>query len=698
MLTANTPISQLTSVGKTIAGRLESLDIKTAGDLLYHFPFRHEDFGQRIAIASLKPGPAVSLSGTIDLIQNRRSKNRRLYVTEALISDDSGQLKVIWFNQPFLAKTLKPGDYVALAGKLESQYGQLTLLSPSYEKRVAADNDSETAGLVSVYPSTSGITQKQLRFLIRQILPLAKSAKDWLPEESRQRLKLLTLEKALMNIHFPASALDLEQARIRLGFDELLLRQLKARLAKRALASLPARPLKFFGDEIRNLIASLPFALTQDQKKSAWEILQDLQKSQPMARLLEGDVGSGKTLVAALALFNTALNGQQGALMAPTEILAHQHYQSFIKLLKDFPIKIALLTNSRQQANFSVKTEKKSSKDSKKQLVAALQSEADILIGTQALIQDNIRLPRLALAIVDEQHRFGVRQRKRLGTSQEAAPHFLSMTATPIPRSLALALYGDLDVSIIKEKPANRQAIITSLINAGNREATYSFIREQIQAGRQAFVVCPLIDESDNLGVKSATVEKEKLDNEIFPELKVGLLHGRLKAAEKEAVMAEFLNNKIQILVATAVVEVGVDVPNASIIIIEGAARFGLAQLHQFRGRVGRGEHQSYCFLSPGEGPAASNPKTLERLRALTKYQDGFALASIDLKLRGGGDSYGTSQSGFPELKIASLFDYALVKSAQEEADRLLGIDSELKRFPELKKALTGWEEALHLE
>jgi ATP-dependent DNA helicase RecG len=698
MLTLLTPIAELTRVGKTVAARLATLGLDSAQDLLYHFPFRYDDFGTRRLIADLRADTVSSLTGTIDIIESRHAKNRHLTVTEAFISDESGQVKVIWFNQPFLTQTFKAGDRVALAGKIEEQYGQLVMISPQYEKNPAVNEGGETVGLVPIYSTTAGITQKQLRFLVRQVLPLAGAAKDWLPSESRQSLKLLSLKEALLNIHFPKNQKILEQARQRLAFDELLLSQLKARRAKKDMADSAAEPLLFFEEETRALVASLPFQLTDDQKKAAWEIIRDLQKDKPMARLLGGDVGSGKTLVAALALFNTALSGRQGALMVPTEILAGQHYQSFLKTLKGFPIKIALCTNSRQEANFSITISEKSAKNRKNNLIKLFQEEADIVIGTQALIQERINLPRLSLAIVDEQHRFGVRQRQHLGHGQDVKPHFLSMTATPIPRSLALALYGNLKVSLIRQKPADRLPITTSLIDKHSRDKTYKFIRAQINSGRQAFIICPLVEESDTLGVKAATVEKERLEKEIFPDLKVGLVHGRLKAAEKEKIMAAFAANEIQILVATAVVEVGVDVPNATVIVIEGAARFGLAQLHQFRGRVGRSQFQSYCFLSPGEDNKAVSAKTRERLLALTKHQDGFALAEIDLKLRGAGDWYGTIQSGDPEFKVASPFDYSLIKQAQAEADRLLKLDPSLKRWPDLKKILEKEESQVHWE
>ena len=465
------------------------------------------------------------------------------------------------------------------------------------------------------------------------------------------------------------------------------MRQLKAQLIKKQIKSRTAPTIKFKESETQSFVGSLPFKLTDAQKKSAWEILQDLEKSEPMSRLLEGDVGSGKTLVAVMAMLNVALNERQAVLMVPTEILAEQHFNSVNRLLKDYHFKIELLTHNHKSKTAT---------------------DANIIVGTQALIQETVKFRDLALVIVDEQHRFGVKQRQKLlefkgengennKTGNNLTPHFLSMTATPIPRSLALAIYGDLDLSIINQVPANRKKILTKLITENKRQSAYDFIRKEIKSGRQAFVVCPLIDESDKLGVKSVKQEHEKLDKEIFPELKVGLLHGKLKAKEKEAIMADFLANKIQILVSTSVIEVGVDVPNATLMIIEGAERFGLATLHQFRGRVGRSDYQSYCFLFP-TNEELSNPKTIERLEAMTKYNDGFSLAKIDLKLRGAGDVYGLSQSGFPELRIASLFDYETIKKAQDEASALIKNDPDLKNYPLLKNKLGEWEDSLHLE
>jgi len=678
MLTLNSKIEELNRVGAATAKILARLELYTAQDLLFYFPFRYDDFTKSVPIADLQVNTNVNIIGTIELIQNKRSFKRKMYLTEALISDETDTIKTIWFNQPFLTRTLKVGDRVSLAGRVSESQGQLTIISPLYEK-IYSDDLIHTKGLVPNYHLTSAISQKQIRALIKQVITLATKVPDWLPNDIRKRLSLLDLSEAILKIHFPKNLNEAFAAEQRLGFTELFLRQLKAQLIKKQIKSRTAPAIKFQTKITQDFVSSLPFKLTDAQKKSAWEILQDLEKTSPMSRLLEGDVGSGKTLVAVMALLNVALNKKQGALMVPTEILAEQHFNSITRLLKPYNLGIELLTHSHKVKDIS---------------------SVDIIIGTQALIQETVKFSNLALVIVDEQHRFGVKQRQKLldfNNDSETTPHFLSMTATPIPRSLALSIYGDLDLSIINQLPADRKKIITKLITESRRQAAYDFIRKEIKSGRQAFVVCPLIDESDKLGVKSVKQEHEKLDKEIFPELKVGLLHGKLKAKDKEAVMAEFLANKIQILVSTSVIEVGVDVPNATMMIIEGAERFGLATLHQFRGRVGRSNYQSYCLLFPSN-EELTNPKTIERLEAMTKYSDGFSLAKIDLKLRGAGEIYGASQSGFPELQIASLFDYETIKKAQTEASALIANDPELDKHPLLKAKLGEWEDSIHLE
>ena len=680
MVNLDSPITDLYRAGKTAALLLKKLGLDTIQDLLFYLPFRYEDFSQSSNIADLTPGASINIRGEIELISNKKSPRRRLNITEALIADESGAIKAIWFNQPFLTKSFHVGDRVSLAGRVTESNGQISLVSPIMEKNTSHEL-IHTAGLVPNYHLTAGLSQKQLRFYIKKALPLADKVADWLPSDARHRLRLIGLSESLKKVHFPKNQTEIEESQKRLAFTELFIRQIKSQIIKRELNSRLATPLPFQEAETKKFVASLPFLLTDTQKKAAWEILQNISRPTPMNRLLAGDVGSGKTVVAVMAILNAVKNGRQAALMAPTEVLARQHYQTVSRLLAKHEVKISLLTRS---------TKKKERQEAE---------AADVVIGTQAIIQEKVSLPNLALAIVDEQHRFGVRQRKKilaLKSDKYSAPHFLSLTATPIPRSLALAIYGDLNISIISEKPKGRQEIITKIVPENRRQEAYDFIRKKIIGGEQAFVVCPLIEASDKLGVRSAKEELDRLKSRIFPELAIGWLHGKMKSLEKEKIMQDFLDNKTQILVSTSVIEVGIDVPNATLMLIEGAERFGLAQLHQFRGRVGRGERQSFCFLFTTQ--EANDQKSLTRLEALTKHQEGLALAKIDLKLRGAGELYGVSQSGFPELQAASLFNYEQIKQAQNEAAQLITADPELSGHPLIKAMLEKWETETHLE
>ncbi|HZJ41341.1 MAG TPA: ATP-dependent DNA helicase RecG [Candidatus Saccharimonadales bacterium] len=678
MINLSSKISDLSRVGKVGAKLLKKLGLENIQDLLFYLPFRYDDFSLISSIADLKIGQINNVRGEIQLIQNKRSFKRKINITEALVSDETDSIKIIWFNQPFLAKNLKPGDLVSLAGRISESQGQLTMVSPQYEKVYNADL-VHTQGLIPNYHLTEGLTQKQLRYFIKQIITLADKVTEWLPSEIRKKLALIDLAAALQKIHFPKNKEEAEIARRRLAFSELFLRQLKSQMIKKEISERQAISIKFQEADTRDFVGSLPFQLTDDQKKAAWEIIKDLEKARPMSRLLEGDVGSGKTIVAAMAMLNVAKNHKKSALMAPTEILAEQHFNSLTNLFKDFDFKIGLLTGHKKVKDVN---------------------EFDIIVGTHAIIQKNVNLKNLALAIVDEQHRFGVKQRQQIidfNKKDDSVPHFLSLTATPIPRSLALAIYGDLDLSIIKTLPQNRKPIITKLVKEAERKKAYNFMREQIKSGRQIFVICPLIDESDNLETKSVKAEYKNLAEDIFPEFKIGLLHGKMKTVDKDVAMKNFLNKETNILISTSVIEVGIDVPNASVILIEGAERFGLAQLHQFRGRVGRSEHQSYCLLFPSKEDGNSD-KTIDKLGTLEKYNDGFMLAKIDLKMRGAGEIYGATQSGFPELQIASLFDYEIIKKSSEEAAEIIKIDADLKNYPLLREKLGEWEMKIHLE
>jgi ATP-dependent DNA helicase RecG len=682
MITPETPIENLLRVGKITSKKLQNLGLRTAKDLLFYFPFRYEDWSKILPISQLTYGSVGTCRGRVELIKNTRSFHKRKNITEALVSDGSGSIKVVWFNQPFLTRVLKVGDEIFLSGKVDFDRYGIHLTSPSYEKAGERSEAIHTARIVPVYRTAESLTNKQIRSLVKLVAPLAARIHDWLPGGIKKEFKLIDLNQALKQIHFPESVISVKAARHRLKFNELFLIQLRNLSLKVNLQKSIAPKIIFNEEKTKNFTAALPFKLTNGQRQAAWEILQDMGAGKPMNRLLEGDVGSGKTIVAAIAILNVFLNGYRTILMAPTEILAKQHFNTFCKLFDN--LKIGLVTRSEKTSNFEIEKDK----DTK-----FIINNADLVIGTHALIQDGVEINKLGFAIVDEQHRFGVKQRQTLKGDKES-PHFLSMTATPIPRTMSLVFYGDLDISVIKKLPPGRKRILTKVIPKEKRGAAYEFIRKEIKSGRQAFVICPLIDQSDKLGVKSAKEEYKRLSQEIFPELKIGLLHGKMRSEDKEKTMKEFLENKINILVSTSVVEVGVDAPNATIMIIEGAERFGLAQLHQFRGRVGRSNFQSYCFLFSD----SDNEESAKRLFVMTTCSDGFALAEKDLEFRGPGEVWGVRQSGMPNLRIASLADYAIIKEAKAAAENLIKKDPELVKYPDLKAMIGNLEREVHLE
>jgi len=630
-------------------------------------------------------GTVGTCRGRVELIKNTRSFHKRKNITEALISDNSGSIKVVWFNQPFLTKILKVGNEIFLSGKVDFDRYGIHLTSPSYEKVDAKGETIHTARIVPVYRTTESLTNKQIRFLVKLVAPLASKVHDWLPVEVKKDIGLIDLNQALKQIHFPENINLVKAARHRLKFNELFLVQLQNLLLKNNLQKSVAPKIIFHEEETKKFTTALSFKLTNGQRQAAWEILQDVEAGKPMNRLLEGDVGSGKTIVAAIAVLNVFLNGYKTMLMAPTEILARQHYNTFRNLFSGLNMRVGLVTRSEKKMN-----RENGEKNNDAEFII---NNSDLVIGTHALIQDGVEINKLGLAIVDEQHRFGVKQRQALKGNKEN-PHFLSMTATPIPRTMSLAFYGDLDISVMKELPVGRKKILTKVVPPEKRGAAYEFVKKEIKNGRQVFVICPLIDPSDKLGVKSAKEEYKKLSREIFPELKIGLLHGKMKSEEKERVMREFLENKINILVSTSVVEVGVDVPNATIMMIEGAERFGLAQLHQFRGRVGRLDFQSYCFLfSDSDGEEAA-----KRLLVMTTCNDGFVLAEKDLEFRGPGEIWGVRQSGMPDLQIATLADYAIIKEAKTAAENFLKEDPDLVKYPDLRDKLGNFLGKVHLE
>lgn len=685
MPSLNSNLQELAGVGEKTSKLLKKLGLNTVLDLIFYLPFRYQEYKESDSLAELETGENVKIEGELVLIKGRRGKRKGLWITEAIISNGIEDLKVIWFNQPYISKTLKPGDRLVLSGKIGASYGQPTMMSPEYE-RINPQTQTRKEGAKSkedfqpVYRLTEGhLSQKKLRQMIKKVIPLSSSIPEWLPSEINEKLNLIPLNEALIKIHFPENESDILEAKRRLAFSNLFLRQLKSQSIKSSLKKRNAPPIEFKEKETQDFVNSLPFKLTNDQKKTAWEILKDLEKNKAMSRLLEGDVGSGKTLVVAIAMLNTALNKKKAALMVPSEILASQHFKTISKLLENYDISVALKTRSYKINDYK---------------------KADIIIGTQSLIQNKANIKNLGLVVVDEQHRFGVNQRKKiidLNKDKDDLPHFLSLSATPIPRSLSLALYGDLDFSLINELPVGRKVTTTKVLKEKDRDSCYDFIKEKIDLGQQAFFVYPLVSASDKMSLKSVKEEYDNIANDIFRDYKVGLIHGKIKKDEKEKIMNDFADKKIDILMATTVIEVGINVPNATLILIEGAERFGLSQLHQLRGRVNRSDKESFCFLFPSKDDL-KNEKTLERLKALEDNHKGIDLAKIDLDLRGSGEVFGSIQSGFLDLGALSLFSLETIKRSQKFAQKIIEDDEYLDKHPVIKDKLKNLDRDFHLE
>ena len=692
------PISITKGISTSLTTKFGKLGVKTVRDLLYFFPHRHLDYSQVKTISQLSEGDDQTVIANVWQAQVIRLGFRR--GTEAIVGDETGNIRAVWFNQPYLAKKLLTNTRVVLSGRISVFKGRHVFESPEWEI-IEEKGLVHTGRLVPVYSLTQGLHPRQVRKLMKEVVDQwAWRVEDFLPADIRKRCDLMELPQAISQAHYPEDDLAKDKARIRLAFDELFLLQLGV-MGKKHDWQENQSGNAFRVDEalMGTFIKSLPFELTAAQQRVLKEIVADLQRPQPMSRLLQGEVGSGKTVVATAALLMAAANGYQGVFMAPTEILAEQHFATISALLSTAgqqreeetylrsysgllprPLTVVLLKGNINQAR---------KRELQQRIMAG---EVDIVIGTHALIQKDVGFPRLGLAVVDEQHRFGVAQRSAL-RQKGFKPHMLVMTATPIPRTLALTLYGDLDLSVIDELPPGRQTVKTKWLKPEQRHSAYEFIRRQVTAGHQSFIICPLIEESDAIAAQAAVVEYERLSREVFPELKLGLLHGRLAAEDKDEVMKSFRSGALDILVSTPVVEVGIDVPNATVMLIESADRFGLSQLHQFRGRVGRGQAQSYCMLQ------AENPSDIsrERLSLIEKIQDGFVLAEEDLKLRGPGEFFGTRQSGLPDLRMAKLSDVALLELARSEAIRLFQTDPGLK-MPQnnllIKELARVWPEA----
>lgn len=663
-MTLSSPLTELKGVGEEQAKKFAVLGLKTIGGLVNYYPRRYEDYSEVTPISKLRPG-AVTIEAVIKQAGGRYVR-RGMHVTEAVASDDSGSTRLVWFNQPYRAAALKPGRTYFISGQYELSRQRFAIMNPGVE--MTSDFPVNTARILAVYRETKGLTSRQIRLAVRQAIPLIARLKESLPAGIVSGQGLLSRSEALAAIHAPQSSKQLEAARRRLGFEEVFQLSLASLLNKRENQSETALSIPFDERLARDFVKHLPFKLTDDQRKSVWQACLDLAKVQPMNRLIEGDVGSGKTVVATMVALMAMEQGWQVALMAPTELLARQHADTIHGLLRPLGKEhlVDLLVGSLSASQ-------------KAKARAAIKSgRAQFIVGTQALIQEQVDMHKLALIIIDEQHRFGVEQRKTLMAKAGHMPHVLSLTATPIPRSLALTLYGELDISILAEKPAGRQPVVTGIVSPNARERLYRKIDAELAAGRQMYVVCPLISESEVLDVNSA--EKVYKDmKRSFPHRRTGLLHGRLKAQAKNDVMQAFVSGDIDILVSTTVIEVGVDVPNTSVMLIEAAERFGLAQLHQLRGRVGRGQDQGYCYLLMSDSQPPSR-----RLRALESSNDGFKLAELDLELRGPGAIYGTMQHGQLDLRIAQLTDTKLIAAARVAAAELLEKGEDLLQYKEL--------------
>jgi ATP-dependent DNA helicase RecG len=659
-----TAIAALKGFDRRAVGGFHRLGVETVRDLLFFFPHRHLDRRDLTPIATLRPGLDTTVQATVwEVTERPIGPGRRL--VEATVVDESGMLRARWFNQPWMARSLRQGSVWLLSGRVDAFRGRLSMTVAEHEPVDTADL-THTGRLVPVYPLTEGMAQRTVRRLVKSVVDrYAPLLPEPLPPAIRRRAQLMDRVPALLAMHYPDTPDQLAMAKRRLAFDELFILQIGLQRAKAEWQQAGrAEPIRPSPEQRAAWIERLPFTLTAAQLRACDEIFEDLAKDRPMARLLQGDVGSGKTVVAALALAAAVSAGGQGAVLAPTEILANQHLTSLGRILATIvpDTRVELLTGAVQ------------GRKRHQILNGVADGSIDVLVGTHAVIQEHVTFKRLLLGVVDEQHRFGVVQRAALrhkGIEEDRHPHMLVMTATPIPRTLALTIYGDLDLSVLDELPPGRKPIRTRLVPPEKRDRAYQFVREQVALGYQAYVICPLIEQSEKFEAKAATAEFERL-RQVFPDLRLGLLHGRMKSKEKDQVMIAFRDGKIDVLVSTAVVEVGIDVPNASTMLIEGAERFGLSQLHQFRGRVGRGAVQSYCFLLSDAAGAS------ERLQIVEKTSDGFALAEEDLRLRGPGEFFGVRQSGLPELKVARLSDVALLEVAREEAERLLAIDPDL--------------------
>ncbi len=698
----STPLSQVPRIGPVYQKRLSKLGMATVRDLLFRFPRSYEDFSRIAPIQEIKEGQTFCIAGTILDITEERTFRKRMSLTHAVLEDQTGAVRILWFNQPYLATTLQKGMQVCLAGSVMRDKQGIYISNPSYQKvegQFAPYQLTHVGRIVPVYEESQGISSRWFRSIVKSVLATLSNFPETLPEYVLKERKFPALKESLWHMHFPDSLESSRLTRKRFAFEELFFIMLFILSERKKLSKVKAPPILLNTSFMKRFTSLLPFKLTNAQKKASWHILKDMENPRPMNRLLEGDVGSGKTVVAAMAALSCAKAGYQAVFMAPTEILAQQHFKSIGQLLAPFKLTIGLLTGS-QDRFISPKLPHDSIEISRTKLVEkAKKNEVQVFIGTHALIQDKVKFANLGLVVLDEQHRFGVRQRAKLLHKATLIPHLLSMTATPIPRTLAMSIYGDLDLSVIDEMPKERKRVITQLVPPSLRKETYQFIQKEVEKGRQAFVICPRIqaqepEQDSKLELKTVEEEYEKLSKSIFPKFSVAMLHGKMGTQEKEQIMKKFRRGKIDVLVSTSVVEVGVDIPNATCMMIESAERFGLAQLHQFRGRVGRGAHQSYCFLFT----ESNSIKTRKRLKAIQDSKTGFVLAEMDLKLRGPGDFLGNKQWGIPDFAMEQLADPGIVQEARQAALAVLEKDISLAKHPSLKAKVEDLRTKLHLE
>lgn len=673
-------LEDLKGVGEAVVKKLNILRVETLTDLVEFFPRRYDDYSTVMPIARVKPGP-VTIQAVIKQARGRYVR-RGMHITEAVASDATGSVRIVWFNQPYREGSLKGSQEYFISGQFELSRQHLTLLNPSVE--LVSNFPVNTARIVPVYRETKGLTSRQIRKFIREAAGHIEKLPEMLPDWIIKTHKLMPRAEALLAIHFPENSKQLERAKRRLGFEEVFSLTLASLLNKYELLADTALPIPFKPELAKQFVAHLPFTLTDAQRAVVWQCYQDMQKTHPMNRLVEGDVGSGKTVVAAMVALMAMEQGYQAAFMAPTELLARQHAETIYRLFEPLGLshQVGLLVGGLKPVQKTTTYEHIANGDIR------------CIVGTHALIQEGVDMHKLGLVVIDEQHRFGVEQRKVLMTKAGHMPHLLSLTATPIPRSLALTLYGELDISVIAAKPKGRLPIITEVCSPASRAQLYKKLDTELGEGRQMFVVCPLITEAAgaadaNAGPKPKTAisaEKmyEQLSKRDFKHRRVGLLHGKMKPAEKNAIMEQFVRHELDILVSTTVIEVGVDVPNASVMLIEGAERFGLAQIHQLRGRVGRGQAQGYCYLMMSDN--AAPPK---RLRVLESTNDGFKLAEFDLEERGPGAIYGTMQHGALDLRIAKLSDTKLIAEAREAAEQTIRRGENLLQYPLLSERIS---------